>query len=50
MTLSADDRERVEDLVAALEEAGADVEKTKAKRYEGDAVIEFRIGGVIHAD
>ena len=50
MTLSADDRARVEDLVVALEEAGADVEKTKAKHYERDDVIVFRIGGVIDAE
>lgn len=49
MTLAKADRERVEELVAALEDAGADVEKVQSTRYDREAVIEFKFSGEIDA-
>ena len=47
MTLDADDRKRVEELVAALEDAGEDVERVRSKRHYPEDPIEFRISGEV---
>lgn len=47
MTLDADDREKVEELVAVVEDAGADIERVRGKRPYDEDPIEFKIQGII---
>ena len=48
MPLDSDDRERVEQLVAALEAEGADVERVQSDRTYNDDPIEFKIRGALY--
>jgi hypothetical protein len=47
VTLDDADRERVEELVAALEAEGAQIERVRSDRSYDDDPLEFRIRGVL---